>query len=334
MTTERDSLVTQLEPAPMRLRSDKTGYPKGWFCIAESDEVVPDRLTPAHWLGEQFVVFRSADGVARAADAYCPHLGAHLASHDGCVRDGAVVCPFHRWRYDAASGRCIDVPYGLRDTPPPVGLKMYPTREVDGMILIWRDNQGGEPDHEPYRCFEDGDNAAWLPIAVRTYDSTTPFPDVMENIIDTAHVSQLHGGSDALRLTAFDPAPYGATVTFEIAADEIGPETPIHRIDCHFTGLSLMTQTLTGPAFSIQVVYSFTPIDEERMVQRSRLFLRDLGSPELNRAVAEPFVEVYSAQVAQDYEILPYKKRLALPKLAAGDGPIMKYRQYADRYYA
>jgi len=40
--------------------------------------------------------------VIAVADA-CPHMGASLA--DGTLEDGVVTCPWHGWRYDAASGK-------------------------------------------------------------------------------------------------------------------------------------------------------------------------------------------------------------------------------------
>ena len=36
-------------------------------------------------------------------DAYCPHLGAHLAE-GGRVQGESVRCPFHAWEFDGASG--------------------------------------------------------------------------------------------------------------------------------------------------------------------------------------------------------------------------------------
>jgi len=95
--------MSRIEPLPMRLRAPVQGFPKGWYRVADAGEVLPDALLPVSWLNDQYIVFRGADGRAQVADAFCPHMGAHLASHDGCLRHGRIVCPFHKWEFDAAS---------------------------------------------------------------------------------------------------------------------------------------------------------------------------------------------------------------------------------------
>ena len=39
-------------------------------------------------------------------------------------------------------------------------------------------------------------------------------------------------------------------------------------------------------------------------------------------------------EVEQDFKVLDFKKHLPKPKLCAGDGPIGKFREYAESYYA
>lgn len=81
-------------------------FPNGWFVLCESDDVKAGQVRAINALGtqsvllhiiskkkvvnffpsnpcmlvlgENFVVFRSEDGVVSILDAYCPHLGAHL----------------------------------------------------------------------------------------------------------------------------------------------------------------------------------------------------------------------------------------------------------------
>lgn len=59
--------------------------------------------------GENFAVFRTADGKARITRAYCPHLGANLAV-GGAVKGDCIECPFHKWRFDGATGKCVSIP--------------------------------------------------------------------------------------------------------------------------------------------------------------------------------------------------------------------------------
>jgi nitrite reductase (NADH) small subunit len=42
------------------------------------------------------------DGVIRALDNECPHRGGPLA--EGMIENGKVVCPWHAWVFDPATG--------------------------------------------------------------------------------------------------------------------------------------------------------------------------------------------------------------------------------------
>jgi len=52
--------------------------------------------------GDPYRVVATARGLA-AHTAVCPHWGASLA--DAAIERGAVVCPWHGYRYDLESGR-------------------------------------------------------------------------------------------------------------------------------------------------------------------------------------------------------------------------------------
>ncbi|MGI5132645.1 Rieske (2Fe-2S) protein [Pseudonocardia sp. CA-107938] len=76
--------------------------------------------------GRELAVFRVGDesGVEfRVTDAVCPHNKGPLAQ--GWVRDGGtLVCPWHWYRFDLATGACA--------TTPQYRLRTYPVVERDG----------------------------------------------------------------------------------------------------------------------------------------------------------------------------------------------------------
>lgn len=98
--------------------------------------------------GEEIVVFRHSDTVY-ALENRCLHMGGPIAEGllvgrvEGVVDEGGnqlgdrfsddvthVVCPWHGWEYDIASGRCAALP-GL-------GLKKYQTDIREGQVYVRR----------------------------------------------------------------------------------------------------------------------------------------------------------------------------------------------------
>ena len=77
-------------------------------------------MSALHYFGRELVLFRTESGEAHAVDAYCAHLGAHLAV-GGKVEGEGIRCPFHGWCYDGASGQCTDIPYTAVGAHPVAG---------------------------------------------------------------------------------------------------------------------------------------------------------------------------------------------------------------------
>lgn len=72
--------------------------------------------------GRRFAVFPTGDGF-RVTDAACPHNRGPL--EQGWVRDGeTLVCPWHWYRFDLATGRCA--------TQAQYRLGVHPVVERDG----------------------------------------------------------------------------------------------------------------------------------------------------------------------------------------------------------
>lgn len=52
--------------------------------------------------GERIAVFRLRSGAVRATQADCPHKQGPLV--DGLIGGETVICPFHSWKFDLATG--------------------------------------------------------------------------------------------------------------------------------------------------------------------------------------------------------------------------------------
>jgi 3-ketosteroid 9alpha-monooxygenase subunit A len=320
-----------LQPTPMKHRAPDTNFPKGWYVVADSDDVTASALLPLSYLDQELIAYRDTNGKAHVADAYCPHMGAHLASHDGCVAGGKITCPFHKWAFDGESGRCESIPYSKVMVPESVKLTVYPTREIDGMVAMWYHPAGEAPDHEPFEREQIKVQGSWYTHIIKDLESTCPFRDLFENLFDTAHVQQLHHSNGLPEICSVERTGYGLDVRF-------GPPTaqeqfPITSMQNHFTGVSMATQLIEGEAFGFMIVTSVTPIDHERFFQRSRLLVRDTGSKEMNQLLGQAFAERTSMEIEQDMKVLNFKKHLTKPALCQGDGPIFRWRRYQEEFY-
>jgi 3-ketosteroid 9alpha-monooxygenase subunit A len=314
----------------MHQRTSHTGFARGWYSVASADELRPDTLLPLYWLDQQLIAYRTASGAAQVADAYCPHLGAHLASHDGAIAEGQITCPFHKWRWDGATGRCSHIPYASALPPGNVRLTLHPTREVDGDVLMWYDPAGAEPDFEPHASPAFArDN--WVLFDRRTVDTTCPFPDIFENLFDSAHIVQLHGAKKTPQLNNMAAAPHGMEVEYGLDAD--AEDEAIEKIGLAFTGITRMTQHYVGRGWEALFFVDLTPLDFEITRQHYRLYLKDLGSDQAHEALGKPFVERFTYEVQQDMKVINFKKHLPTPRLCRADGPIYQYRDYAAKYY-
>lgn len=118
---------------------------EGWYWALPSGELKTGKLKAVTLMGRELALYRGEDGKAVALDAYCSHMGAHLA--EGWVENNAVRCVFHYWKY-GPDGRCVEAPCFA--AAPPAGLrqKAWPVEEKYGLIWVWT---GVRPKH-PVPC--------------------------------------------------------------------------------------------------------------------------------------------------------------------------------------
>lgn len=120
-------------------------YPNGWYEVMRSEELAIGEVKAVSMIGEQFAVFRGENGQVSVTDAYCPHLGAHLGV-GGQVKGNCIECPFHGWRFDGETGKCINIPYASK-VPAFAKVKVWTSTECSGMVLVWYDAEGRDPSY-------------------------------------------------------------------------------------------------------------------------------------------------------------------------------------------
>jgi phenylpropionate dioxygenase-like ring-hydroxylating dioxygenase large terminal subunit len=79
-----------------------------WYPALRSTEITGQKLVTAMLLEVPLVLGRTSDGKAFAMRDSCPHRGIPLSY--GRFDGQAVECSYHGWRFDACSGRCVEIP--------------------------------------------------------------------------------------------------------------------------------------------------------------------------------------------------------------------------------
>jgi nitrite reductase/ring-hydroxylating ferredoxin subunit len=93
--------------------------------VGKSEDVPEGGVRQYEAGGRKIAVFR-VGGELRAMDAVCPHRGGPLG--EGTVENGIAVCPWHGWRFDVHTGKCVNLPDGTQTC--------FPARDEDGEIVV------------------------------------------------------------------------------------------------------------------------------------------------------------------------------------------------------
>ncbi len=126
-------------PAKLQTFNNPDRYTQGWYWVMASAKLRVGELKPITILGRKLAIYRGKNRLPVIVDAYCPHMGAHLAQ--GKIEGNELRCFFHQWKFDGA-GICVDIPD--LDQPPQVKARTWPTAENYGMIWVWT---GEVPQH-------------------------------------------------------------------------------------------------------------------------------------------------------------------------------------------
>jgi phenylpropionate dioxygenase-like ring-hydroxylating dioxygenase large terminal subunit len=162
-------------------RSDR--FVEGWYWAIESSELPPGSVKAIRVQGRNLVVYRTESGKAVVADAYCPHMGAHLA--EGRVDGEGIRCFFHDWKFDT-NGQCVDVP--CLEHAPKAEVKIWPTAEKYGLVWVWTGDTVTRP--IPF-VPEIGDNDCDSMLA-GTFEKNCHPNVMMINAIDEHHFNSVH----------------------------------------------------------------------------------------------------------------------------------------------
>lgn len=157
-----------------------------WWPVATSRQL--DRTHPLARVlhGRPLVLFRDASGRPAALPDRCPHRFAPLSA--GRVCEGALECPYHGWRFDAA-GHCTRAPGSLQARSDSALLQPLRCQETHGLIWVTQTAPANPlalpaatDDDQPLDLF-------WMHQQLRC-----SLLDAAENFLDAFHTHFVHAG--------------------------------------------------------------------------------------------------------------------------------------------
>jgi len=186
----------------VRMPSSRFPFPTpfGWFQVAFPGDLAPGEVTALEYWNRDLVLWRDEAGDFHLQDAFCPHLGAHLA-YGGTVHRDQLQCPFHGWRFDGG-GACTNIPYSQR-TNRKATLRAYPVVVRNGFVLAWYHPFDEAPLWEIPVIPEIGD-LAWSDFTSSSYVIRTIPQEMNENGVDPAHFQFVHGTDTVAEMERYE----------------------------------------------------------------------------------------------------------------------------------
>jgi phenylpropionate dioxygenase-like ring-hydroxylating dioxygenase large terminal subunit len=317
----------------------KFPVPYGWYGIGFTGDLAIGDVKPLKYFGQDIVLYRGEDGVARVSEAFCPHLGAHLG-HGGEVVGDNIRCPFHHWQFDG-EGKVDSIPYAKNIPPKAAGkqcLYQYPVVEANRVIWAWYHPDRAEPLFDVVKhpeLEEQGDE--WTEFKTYNWTINTTVQETAETAAELAHFLYVHNSETMPEGTVvYDGAQRSGR--FEMMTPAMNEDGTMSETE--FTPSVLETanngpgqtwQTFSG-IFYTMMVGLITPIDSQTM-SMTFAFTQRRKQSEMQQIMADGMNDQIASGVEDDIPIWEHKIYQENPILCDGDGPIAQYRKWFKRFY-
>ncbi len=315
-------------------------YPRGWFMVADATQVTHEPKA-VRFFGQELVLYRGrASGRVVLLDAWCPHMGTHLARNHTSyvVRNGEQVdgdsirCPFHRWRF-GPDGYCNEIPYSTAPIPQAARIRSWRVVEIMGAVFAWHDPEGGEPDYE-IPVLAEWDDPAWVRWTFDDLGVLGCHPqEVVDNIVDAAHQAPVHGQD----LIYFENEFLGHRVVQReggISKTALSTSDEVLSIDATYHGPAVLISGLGG-RFPSYFLICHTPVDDGSIQVWHALTMKAANAtvtPD-DIATARAFQALSLEAFAQDFDLWRNKRPATQILQIVDDGPYHKLRQWYRQFY-
>ncbi|MDE0158900.1 MAG: Rieske 2Fe-2S domain-containing protein [Candidatus Dadabacteria bacterium] len=323
-------------------------FPEGWYFVASRKMIEKQGLLKRIWLGEQVVVWCNSEGRVCVAEAVCPHLGADLGPEvGGRISNGCLVCPFHGFEFDV-SGQCVATPFA----PPPktARLKVFETREIQGLIFAWWGSGGRTPQwHLPEAPTADAD---WSGMEFRHIRFPGHPQETTENSVDAAHLNYVHhyDSVNIVGSVSIDGAALRNSFNFKRTLAVAGIRLFEYDVSAvaniHGLGYSFVEVREHSIGMETRMWVLTTPIDGKFVEMTLVSQMRQLRNPKglglglrlfptgiRTRIMNKILIASQEHDVMQDVVIWSNLRHRSRPKLCSADSDIGKYRRYCRQFY-
>lgn len=155
-------------------------WPQCWYVVARSRDLHPGQVLGGQLDGHAWVLYRTGAGCLKAADAFCPHMGAHLGA--ATVQGDDLLCALHaRPVSPVASPAC---PAAGRQGCLPT--RAWPVHEHSG--LIWLHPPAATVPPPPFAASQN--DYRWLSAGPERIDAD--WRAMICNGFDLAHMQVVH----------------------------------------------------------------------------------------------------------------------------------------------
>ena len=284
------------------------GLRRFWHPVAAVEQLDGPGPHPVRLLGEDWVLFRGADGWSVVGEN-CPHRLAPLT--EGRIVDGRLECAYHGWCFDG-TGSCVSIPaLAVAATIPASAEVPTPWAVEERYGLIWVAVE--EPVSDiPVLDEWDDETFGRAMVGPQTWNASAA--QMADNVLDVAHLSFPHLGTDV------DPhdrevAPYTVERSAELGNWRF---RAVHRVEASERMLTFVCDAphhvhlriADGDAGDLVLAFFHQPVDDETTTVYTRMLAESIAD---GRATAEEHIAFQERVVAEDRTLLEALRRKAVP---------------------
>ncbi len=311
-------------------------FPRGWFIIAEASELGADPKG-LHFFGQDFALYRGESGKPVLLDAYCPHMGTHLAESKSCVivknhkqiEGDSIRCPYHGWRF-GVDGKCNDIPGHDGPIPRSAVLKSYEVREVMGCIMMWFDPEGGAPEYEP-PYLPEWDDPSWVRWELDHLGTLNIHPqEILDNMADMQHLGPTHGAP-----CEFFENEFRDHLVIQRQGGFMQKYNCILNTTTWYTGPGvLLSKQQFGPTLTYELIAN-TPVDDGVSQVWHGCITRSTNAvaTEADKAMAKQVQAGALDAFAADFSVWAHKRPAIRIIQLQSDGPFALVRRWYKQFY-